>query len=79
MSSIFDRQFQRLAVAAALMAALGLTGCGRKGALDAPPGASAAPQGAAQGAADQPVLGPDGRPVAAQPKREPFLLDWLVN
>jgi predicted small lipoprotein YifL len=32
-----DRRIARLAVAAALAAALGLAGCGRKGGLDAPP------------------------------------------
>ena len=30
---------QRIAIVAALFAALGLSGCGRKGALDAPPAA----------------------------------------
>lgn len=35
-----DRASHRLALAAALMAALGLAACGRKGALDAPPGAN---------------------------------------
>lgn len=39
----FDRSLARLAVAAALVAALGLGACGRKGALDSPPGAAADP------------------------------------
>ncbi len=32
-------KFQRIAIVAALFAALGLSACGRKGALDAPPAA----------------------------------------
>jgi predicted small lipoprotein YifL len=36
-----DSPLARLALAAALVAALGLAGCGRKGALDPPPGAAA--------------------------------------
>ena len=38
--SRFDSHFTRLALIGALAAALGLAGCGRKGALDPPPGAS---------------------------------------
>jgi len=41
--SVSDRPFPRLAVIAVLVAALGLAGCGRKGPLDPPPSASAAP------------------------------------
>jgi hypothetical protein len=36
----FDRCFARLALVSALCAALGLSACGRKGALDPPPGQS---------------------------------------
>jgi predicted small lipoprotein YifL len=36
-----DRPLARLALAGALVAALGLAGCGRKGPLDPPPGAAA--------------------------------------
>jgi predicted small lipoprotein YifL len=40
-----DRRIARVAAAAALIAALGLAGCGRKGGLDAPPSAMpASPQ-----------------------------------
>lgn len=36
----FDRTFAQLALIGAVTAALGLAGCGRKSALDPPPGAS---------------------------------------
>lgn len=39
MSPMSSRPFLRLAAAAALVAALGLAGCGRKGLLDPPPAA----------------------------------------
>jgi hypothetical protein len=64
----------RCALAAAL--ALGLAGCGRKGALDPPPGGLAEPT--VIGA--QPAPGPDAAPPAPQPapkKQTP--LDWLLN
>jgi predicted small lipoprotein YifL len=40
LSRFCDRPFLRLATIGALVAALGLAACGRKGALDPPPGAS---------------------------------------
>jgi predicted small lipoprotein YifL len=77
---------------AALAAALALGGCGRKGPLDAPPAAMAAP------AADQPSLGDNPDPnlaggyrraapstVTAQPggplpaDRRTFILDPLIK
>ena len=42
MSSLSDPRLVRIAVIGALVAALGLAGCGRKGGLDPPPGAPAA-------------------------------------
>lgn len=42
-----DRMFLRLATLGALAAALALSGCGRKGALDAPPSALASDQASA--------------------------------
>jgi len=44
-----SRPFVRLALIGALFAALGLAGCGRKGPLDPPPGASVADQPYAPG------------------------------
>ncbi len=64
-------------VGALLMAALALTGCGRKGPLDLPPGAAVtAPAGV------PPQLGPDGQPIAAvqqPPPKKHFILDPLLD
>ena len=79
MSPIFALPVTRLAVAAALVAALGLAGCGRKGPLDPPPmaGAAAAP---GETAGVDPDTGQPGRPAGRQaPKNEPFILDWLID
>ena len=77
----------RCALAAALALALGLGGCGRKGALDPPPGGLADPT--VIGAQPAPPPGPDGQvaaaagpnapPAAQPPARKQFLLDWLIN
>ena len=65
---------------AALVAALGLAGCGRKGGLDAPPLAAAGDQQAAGQPGAAPAAGPDGKPVdPATQKRSRPLLDWLLN
>jgi predicted small lipoprotein YifL len=40
MQTVYSRPFLRLALAGALVAALGLAACGRKGDLDPPPGAA---------------------------------------
>ena len=40
--AVFRHRFGRLALIGVLAAALGLAGCGRKGPLDPPPGASLA-------------------------------------
>ena len=83
-------RFGRWTVAVALVAALGLAGCGRKGALDAPPSAavSGANMGAPQPAAD-PSEGfltgrraeapPPEAPPSAEASRKTFFLDWLLN
>jgi predicted small lipoprotein YifL len=76
-----ERALVRFAVAGALVAALGLTACGRKAGLDPPPAAAAVPT--AEGVAPAPdMLGADseGRPVApATSQRKHFFLDWLLD
>jgi predicted small lipoprotein YifL len=70
----------RGALAAALVAALALAGCGRKGGLDAPPMAAAGDYqtNGQPGAAP----GPDGKraaPQAPQPEKRKTILDWLID
>lgn len=66
----------RMVAVAALAAAVGLSGCGRKAGLDPPPAAAiGGDQGAVQ-AAPQP--GVDGRAVAPEPQRR-TPLDWLID
>jgi len=72
----------RCALAAAVAIALGLGGCGRKGALDPPPGGLAEPT--VIGAQPAPAPGPDGQVAAAPPAQQPPAkkttpLDWLLN
>jgi len=75
--------FVHLAVAGAL-AALLLAGCGRKGPLDAPPGAWVTPPGtvshqrAAPAAATQ-EYGPDGKPIAPAGPQRRIPADWLID
>src|SRR5262245_34028724 len=85
--------YWRLGLVLALAAGLGLAGCGRKGALEAPPSAALPPQVAAQpGPAEPPpdpslasVL-PEAAPapppspsLAAPPRQNSTLFDWLLN
>jgi predicted small lipoprotein YifL len=67
----------RGALAVALVAALGLAGCGRKAGLDAPPMAAA---GDLQGSG-QPGAAPaaDGKPAAPLPDKRKTILDWLID
>jgi predicted small lipoprotein YifL len=58
MSSTLSRPFLRLAVAGALVATLGLAGCGRKGPLDPPPSASVQGQAEPQPAQRSGLAGP---------------------
>lgn len=76
----------RCALGAVLALALGLAGCGRKGALDPPPGGLAEPT--VIGAQPAPAPGPDGQVAAAggapaapapQPAKKTTPLDWLLN
>jgi predicted small lipoprotein YifL len=69
----------RIAAVGALVAALGLAGCGRKGGLDPPPGASVPDQNAVAGG-PAPGIGPDGKamsPAKGPQRRTP--IDWLVD
>jgi predicted small lipoprotein YifL len=82
--------FIRLAMIGVLVAAFGLAGCGRKGPLDPPPGASL--EGITQpdradmsrpiggGSADgNPGVGPDGQPLAPKGPQKRIPLDVLLN
>jgi predicted small lipoprotein YifL len=87
---VISRQnWARVAAVGALVVALGLSACGRKGPLDPPPSAAAhsaqaapdggVPQSGAPGR--QPGVGSDGKAVAPPPsgQNRPFILDWLVE
>jgi predicted small lipoprotein YifL len=76
--SLFDLRLVRIAAIGALVAA-GLAGCGRKGGLDAPPGATAAETSPSRPDLE-PAIGPDGRVIAPSqgPKRS-TPIDWLLN
>jgi predicted small lipoprotein YifL len=72
----------------ALVAALGLAGCGRKSGLDAPPMAAAgdmqtSPQPAAgdQQTSPQPAAAPAsaGKPVTPTPDKRKTVFDWLID
>jgi predicted small lipoprotein YifL len=79
LSSCSHRRLARIAVIGALVAALGLAGCGRKGGLDPPPGASVVDQGAPPPGTVAEV-GPDGRPLAPPPpNKRSTPIDWLLN
>jgi predicted small lipoprotein YifL len=70
----------RIATIGALVAALGLAGCGRKGGLDPPPGAAASDQAAAAQPGAVPEPGPDGQPMApGQPPRRRTPIDFLID
>jgi predicted small lipoprotein YifL len=78
----YSRLMSRLLLAGALVVALGLGACGRKGPLDPPPGASLVgePQ------ANMPELMSDkGKPApatgaeAVQPAKKHIFLDGLLN
>jgi predicted small lipoprotein YifL len=89
-----DRPLARLALIGLFAAALGLTACGRKGALDPPPGASL--EGVAQPNApnlisssrgaignkpvkDNPGVGDDGQVQAPKGPNKRIPLDNLLN
>jgi predicted small lipoprotein YifL len=86
------RSVSRLCAIAALIAALGVAGCGRKGGLDLPPAASASAQQEAAASPqerDNRSIGSDLRPSGARsssrnlppvpsPKRD-LPIDFLLN
>ena len=86
------RSVSRLCAVAALIAALGVAGCGRKGGLDLPPAASSAAQQEADARSqerDNRSIGADLRPSGARsnsrnlppapsPKRD-LPIDFLLN
>ncbi len=87
-----DRLFLRLAIVGVAVAALGLAGCGRKGPLDPPPGASLASasqddvQAASPGMPGQtaPIVGQTrdgsvGAPPAPRGPVKRIFLDDLLN
>ena len=91
---VISRQnWARVAAVGVLVAALGLSACGRKGPLDPPPSAAghSAQDAPAPGAPCAPQSGPpgqqqmasgrDGKAVAPPPSGQsrPFILDWLVE
>lgn len=95
MSRFFDRPCIRLATFSVLIGALGLAGCGRKGPLDPPPGASlvdpqangpglASPIGASPIGGSKPShnaleIGSNGQPLAPKGPNKRIPLDVLLN
>ena len=77
MNRLPSRTLLRIAAVGALVTALGLAGCGRKGGLDPPPAAAADPSIAAD---RQPQVGPDGQilPPTHGPRRS-SPLDVLID
>jgi predicted small lipoprotein YifL len=84
LSSSSDLKIARIALIGVLVAALGLAGCGRKGGLDPPPGASVAEQSAGAqpgpGSGVGQAIGPDGKALApSQGPQRRTPIDWLVD
>ena len=79
----------RIATLGVLVAAFLLAGCGRKGALDPPPGASMQPASAEvqPGTGDTPLepsvqsgqFGQDGRPLATRGTKKKLPADVLID
>jgi predicted small lipoprotein YifL len=75
-----NRALARMAVVGALIAALGLAGCGRKGGLDLPPSAATSEPVAPGDPKQASAIGPDGKPAAPRTgPKTPTILDWLVE
>jgi predicted small lipoprotein YifL len=84
----FRNRWSQVAAVGALVTALGLSACGRKGPLDPPPAGGGAPEtaapiGSAQLASPHPQSGfnEEGKAVAppSSSQRRSFFLDWLVE
>jgi hypothetical protein len=69
----------RWAAVAALVAALGVAGCGRKGGLDPPPGAAYDPTPTAVPSAGRGSGPDDAAPAPAPPPRQRTPIDWLID
>jgi len=78
LSPFAHHRLVRIATIGALVAALGVAGCGRKGGLDPPPDAAIGEPGVApQGG---PGVGSDGKAAApAQGPKRSTPLDWLID
>jgi predicted small lipoprotein YifL len=71
--SRFDRNLRVLAISAlALALGLMLSACGRRGPLEAPPGAVMTKQGQVQ-------LDEQGRPIAPAGEKKRLPIDWLLD
>jgi predicted small lipoprotein YifL len=69
----------RIAAIGALVAALGLVGCGRKGGLDPPPSGAIISQDPAVAGGPEPGISSDGRPVAPRGAARSTPIDWLID
>ena len=94
MNSRSDKLSGRLGVIAVMIAMTCLGGCGRKAGLDPPPVGSVAaplegpalqgdpmqPQPAPAQPRNEPMFGPDGKPIAPKTGEKRWTpLDWLLN
>lgn len=95
MSRFFECRFLRIALVGLAAASFGLAGCGRKGPLDPPPGASLVgePQANMPNLMSKPQakpiggqaqngdlgVGPDGQPLAPKGPKKHIPLDVLLN
>ena len=80
MTSLSGLWLVRIAVIGALIGALGLAGCGRKGGLDPPPASVVDQNAVVQPGQGGAALGPDGKalpPAPALRRRTP--IDWLLD
>ena len=69
----------RLVLLAALVASVGLAGCGRRGPLELPPSAQLTDRGDGKPKEAQAVTSEDGRLVAPPGPKRRFILDGLLN